>query len=232
MSKRYKGFSFTYSKIKNFEQCGFQHQKVDIERRPGLEPSGDAIDYGNRVHAALKSALKDGTALVPAMRHLQFWVDWAKEHPGTHYIEEKWAISRDYQESEFFSNFAWMRLIVDFAAVFGPVGWLVDWKTGNRLEEPLQLWLGAAVMFAKFPDLKVVKSMFVWLKEDDGTNQENCVSVETIKREQIGEIWESLMPRISAYETAIATNRFVPSPGRHCRYCRVQECEFFGKGIQ
>jgi PD-(D/E)XK nuclease superfamily len=226
-----KGFSFTYSKIKNFEQCPLQHKRVDIDRTPGWEPSGDAIDYGNRVHAAFSKTLKNGIPLTPNMRHLQYWVDWVNSLPGTHHIENKWAISSDYQPAEWSTNFAWMRFIADVAVVHGKVGWLIDWKTGRRLEEPIQLWLGAACMFQHFPELEVIDSMFVWLKEDDGSNSHECISAETIKRGDVGEIWDQLLPRINTYADAVATGVFHPKPGFHCRWCRVQSCEFFGKAL-
>lgn len=221
-------FCYTYSKLRDYEKCGFQHYHTSILKKPGLEPSGDAIEYGNRVHAALKSALK-GSPLDPRMRHLQYWVNWFERIPAHQtFIEEKWALDRHYQRTEYYGK-PWLRYNVDAAKVFGPLGYLVDWKTGKRLEEPLQLWLGAVVMFAYFPDLRHIESMFVWLKYDDGTNSNECISTEVIKRKDAGDIWESLLPRINAYEDAIATNTFVPSPGDHCRFCRVQACEHFGK---
>lgn len=231
MTKRYKGFSFTYSKLKSFETCPLQHQQATILKQPGMEASGDAIDYGNRVHTALAEAIKNDIPLVPAMRHLQYWVDWFKGIPGEQFVEEKWGMTRDFGEADFFSNFAWLRLIVDAAKVHGPIGRLVDWKTGKRLEEPLQLWLGAACMFAKFPWLKVVDSMFVWLKEDDGRNSHECISAQTVRKEEIGDIWTSLLPRIEHYEHTIAADGPWPArPGDHCKFCRYQGCEFFGKG--
>lgn len=228
-----KAFSFTYSKLKSYETCGRQH-KAQLDKLPGMEPSGDAIDYGNRVHAAFKGALKtyeDPVPLPAQMRYLQYWVDYVRALPGQRYVEDKWGLDRFFQPILFFSNQAWLRLIVDVAVVDEEkkVGWLIDWKTGKRLEEPLQLWLGAAVMFAKFPALEVVDSMFIWLKEDDGKNSHECVTAETIKRSKVGELWDNILPRVSTYENAIDTNTFLPSPGRHCRYCRVQSCEFFGK---
>lgn len=226
-----KAFSFTYSKLKSFETCGRQH-KAQLDKLPGMEPSGDAIDYGNRVHKALAEALRtyDAPITLPnQMKYLQYWVNYVNSLPGQKYIEDKWAMDRTFQPILFFSNQAWLRLIVDVAVVGDKVGWLLDWKTGKRLEEPLQLWLGAAIMFAKFPQLELIDSMFCWLKEDDGKNSHECITAETIKRNQIGEVWNSILPRVSAYENAIDTNTFLPSPGRHCRYCKLQSCEFFGK---
>jgi hypothetical protein len=222
-----KPFSFTYSKLKSFETCGRQHEAEAILRLPGMEPSGDAIDYGNRVHKAFEDALgPEQRPLIPAMRHLQYWVDWVKSLPGTRFVEAKWALSRDFQEAEWFGA-PWMRLRGDVAVVNRPakLGWLVDWKTGNRLDEPLQLWLGAAVMFQLFPELELIDSMFVWLKEDDGRNSHECISAETIKREQVGEIWDQLLPRIGTYEEAVASKTFLPKPGRHCRWCKLLTCD-------
>ena len=223
-------FSYTYSKLTAFEKCALQHQQTSLLRRY-QEDSSDALVYGAKVHAAIEKALLGTKALPRTMSYLQYWIDWAKRHPGAHHVEAKWALDRHYQPTEYFGH-PWLRYKCDFAANHGPLGWLVDWKTGGRKEEPLQLWLGALVMFAMFPFLRRVESMFIWLKEDDGVvDPEECISRETVKREQAAEIWTGLLPRIEAYETAVATNVFRPSPGRHCKYCRVQSCEFFGKGV-
>jgi hypothetical protein len=175
----------------------------------------------------LEDALGKDIPLPVLMKGLQFWVDWCRGLPGKPYVEQKWAIDRQYQPTEYFGS-PWMRSKVDFATVHGPIGWLVDWKTGKRLEEPLQLWLNAMVMFAQFPELRRIESMFVWLKEDDGINSGECISVEHVKREETGEIWEQLLPRIKTYEDACQTQSFPPRPGMQCRWCRVQSCEFFG----
>lgn len=225
-----KPFSFTYTKLKNFETCGRQHYHVDILREPGLEASGDAIDYGNRVHKALAEALKTGNPVPQQMKYLQYWVDHVNQLPGQKFIEDGWGLDKDFNETAYFGNFAWCRLKVDAAVVGEKVGWLIDWKTGKRLEEPLQLWIGAAVMFQKFPQLKTIDSMFVWLKEDDGKNSHECISAEVIKRSQIEDVWGQILPRVEIYEKAVSGGVFPPKPGYHCRWCRVQSCEFFGKG--
>lgn len=226
-------FCFTYSKVKNFEQCGRQHEAVDIAKLPGLEASGDAIDYGNLVHHTFKNVLEDNQPLPAKLKHLQYWVDYVNtlmQQPGAvKYIEEKWALDRDYNPTEYFGR-PWMRYNCDVAvtAYDCKAGWLIDWKTGNRVEEPLQLWMGAAMMFQQFPTLEVVASMFVWLKEDGGTNSHECISCETIKRKDVPELWETMLPRIQIYEQAVDTGVFHPKPGPHCRYCRVQSCEHWG----
>lgn len=224
-----KSFSFTYSKLKNYEKCPLQHKVVDLDRAPGTEAGGDAIDYGNRVHKALSDVLKRKLSLPGSMAYLQYWIDYVQGLPGEHFIEDGWALDSNYQPTEYFGPLAWLRLKVDVGVVDGRRGWLVDWKTGQRLEEPLQLWLGAVVMFAKFPSLQIIDSMFVWLKEDDGKNSHECISAEVIKRGQIGEVWENILPRVRTYEESVRTGSFIAIPGRHCKYCRVTSCEFFGK---
>ena len=231
-------FIFTYTKLTGYEKCPRQHKAVELDKTPGWGPQGDAIDYGNRVHKALHECLKNNIPLPVMLKGLQYWVDWAKQLEGDHYIEQNWALDRFYQPVDYFGA-PWLRFKADFAAVneSGAVGTLVDWKTGKRLEEPLQLRLGAGVMFAHFPKLQKIMSMFVWLKEDDGLKPEECTSTEIISKDEIGDIWESLLPRIQTYENAFQLANghrgdhpaFPARPGKHCGWCRVQFCEHWGK---
>ena len=223
-------FSFTYTKLKGYEECGRKH-KAELDKRVP-PPSGEAIDYGNDVHIALHKAIKDDVPLPPRLSFLQYWVDCVKGLPGERFVEEKWGLSKDFQPTEFFQRnkadaWPWMRLIVDVAVVDHEKGeaCLIDWKTGKRLEEPLQLWLGAALLFQKFPHVHTVHSMFVWLKEHDGKNHEECMSIEVIKRDDLPTLWDQILPRIQTYEEAVATNTFYPSPGRHCRFCKLLDCK-------
>lgn len=225
--------AFTYTKVRNYETCGLRFQATDILKLPGMEAAGDAIDYGNRVHKAFKDVLKDGQQLSVQLRHLQNWVDYvndlAAQPDGTKHIEEKWALDSDYNPTDYYGR-PWMRYNCDAAvtAYKGTVGWLIDWKTGKRVEDNLQLWMGAAMMFRQFPTLQQVDSMFVWLKEDDGQKKWwTCISPQTIKKEEINDTWDQMLPRIQAFNEAVANGGpFYPNPGQHCYFCRHPECEF------
>jgi len=235
-----KPFCFTYSKLKSFETCALLYKHQEILKTPGTAPSGDAIDFGNAVHKALEDAInhalgRGGAPLIPMFKYLQFWVDWCVELPGDKYVEIKWAIDEHKAARPYFRS-PWYRLKSDFAQVDGPIGHLVDWKTGKRLDEPLQLWLGAACMFAQFEQLQTIVSKFVWLKdwpdrEEDWTQDviERSSSTETIHRHQVPDIWDSLNHRIDTLKSALDNDVFHPTPGRHCGYCRVQSCPHWGE---
>lgn len=223
-----KPFKFTYTKLADFEECGLKHYESTVLERADLKPTGEVIDYGNRVHTALENALKNDTPLPGWAQYLQYWVDWVKSMEGEKFIEAKWGLTREHQPNEWHYGPQWLRLKADVVVVGPRLGVLIDWKTGNRKEDPLQLWLGAACVFARYPHLEAIDSMFVWLKEYDGlntpkSNVAECISAETIMKHQVDEIWEQIGERIEAYENALATgpSAFIARTGKHCRWCRV-----------
>jgi hypothetical protein len=92
----------------------------------------------------------------------------------------------------------------------------------------MQLWLSALCLFAHHPEVQVVQSMFVWLKEADGKNNHECISVEKIRREQMPDLWRKIMPRVEELERRHRDLDFPPYPGQQCRWCPVSSCEYHG----
>jgi hypothetical protein len=110
--------------------------------------------------------------------------------------------------------------------IVGDVALAVDWKTGKILEDSVQLALTAAVIFAKFPQVKAVRSTYVWLKDD-------CESSETFYKEDMPAMWRSIWHRIEAMEAAHTHTNYPPTPSGMCKsWCAVTKCPHNGKGTR
>lgn len=216
-------FSFSYSKLKNFETCPRRHYEIDVKKAWG-EPRSEQLSWGDAVHAAMACALKDSTPLSPQFAVYQPWVDKVASTAGDLLVECKWAITREFKPTAWFSKAVWLRVIADAVKMDGEVALIVDWKTGKSANvDQIQLVLTALVMFIHFPQLQCVRADFVWLEEDDKTTQ-------VIWRQEAGDHWTDLLARVERLKDATETNNFPPKPNRFCaKWCPVKSCEFHGK---
>ena len=213
----------SYSKLKNYETCPKRHYEVDIAKN--FKDSTEQLDWGNRVHKSLADACTGKVALPLELKDYQKWVDRVRAGPGELLVEQKYAITRDFQACEYFGPRVWWRGIGDAVRVDGPVALGLDWKTGKVLHDSVQLMLLAACIFAFHKEVKVVRTEFIWLKDD-------CSTQDIWWRKDMADAWVSLLPRIKALEDANKTMTFPPVPGKLCRsYCPVLSCPYHGKGF-
>lgn len=224
---RTKEWSWSYSKLKNYENCPKKMYEVDIAKRypEKLDPNGP-LAWGNAVHDALAAALRDGTPLPEGMKHLQTWVDRVGRGAGQLYVEQKYAINRNFEKTAYFANDVWYRGIGDVVRVDNDLALVLDWKTGKILEDSVQLMLMAQCLFSHFPSLKYVRSEFIWLKDE-------CTSPELFTRKEVADQWIGLLDRVNRMEQAAINMDYPPKPSGLCKsYCPVTACPFHGKGAR
>lgn len=223
---RPKPFSWSFSKLKNYETCPKRHYHVDVARDV-QEPESEELKFGNMLHDAFAKRLGPHKLALPeAFRQYEPYaakVDMPRDYPqGKLLVEQKLAIKRDYSPTEWRSNDAWYRGIADVLKIIGPVALLIDWKTGKVSEDSQQLVLAAACVFAHYPEVKRIRAEFVWLKYDATTR-------EDIKREDMPMMWANLMPRIEELQAAAEKVIYPPKPGFLCRkWCPVKVCPHHG----
>ena len=227
-----KPFSWSYSKLKNFESCPKRFWHVDI-KKDFREEEGEQLQWGNAVHKGLANTISKGDVLPVGMTHFLKWVDRIVTGPGNQRIlvEQQLAIDENFGPTKWFDSDAkraglkspWYRGIGDVIKIIGPVALIIDWKTGKILEDAPQLALMAACVFAHHPDVQKVRSEFVWLKEDATTRAD-------FDRNEMAAVWKNLWPRIEALKHAHETTTYPAKPGRLCRrYCPVTSCPHFGE---
>lgn len=229
--RKEKAWSWSYSKLKNFEQCAYRHFHHDVlPKGQKIEDSSEQLTYGNDIHKIMELYIKHGTAIPEAhVADLKHWGDKARRMPGTHLVEGQLAIDEDFVPVEWFSDKAWFRAKIDFASLNNSVAVIQDWKTGKVQEDSVQLILSACVMFYHYPQLQKIRSMFVWFKED-------CETIQDISRHELPKVWAALWPRIEAMKQAHQALKdhnvetaYPPTPNYLCaNYCRVLHCRHNG----
>lgn len=218
-----KPFTWSFSKLKNYETCGHRHNEVD-NLKNFSDAGGEALEWGNSVHKSMADTLGKNIPLPVEMQSYQKWVDPVKAGPGILLVEQKYAITREFEKTTYFAPNVWYRGIGDVVRLDGPVGLVLDWKTGAIKSDSVQLMLMAQCLFSHFPELQRVRSEFIWLAEDTHTH-------EVFSREDMADGWIGLLDRVGLLENAYNTGIYSMKPGGLCRkYCPVKSCQFHGKG--
>jgi hypothetical protein len=235
-----KRFSWSYSKLKNFETCPKRHFHADI-KKDFIDEIGDNLIEGNLAHDALAKSIKEGGAPLPErFAPYQKWVERIVTNQGkpnysvSILVEQKLAIAKDFSPCEFFDGAAWFRGVVDVAKItsildisrgeYRAVALLGDWKTGKILEDSVQLALFAQLAFSHHSHIEKIRTEFIWLKSD-------CTTREDFTRADMPELWAALTPRIKALEDAHNAQEYPATPNGLCKhYCPVKICAHYGGG--
>lgn len=219
-----KPFTWSFSKLKNFETCARKFHEQDVLKN-FQEGESEQLIWGNQVHEALAKVL-DGklVKLPPEMVSYQKYVDMVNQLPGKLLVEQKYAITKDFGPTSYFAPNVWYRGIGDVVKIEGSRGTILDWKTGAIKVDSVQLMLMAQCIFSHYPEVQKVHTGFIWLKDD-------ATTIEEYDRDSMVSAWAGLMDRVEALEGAFVTNTFPPKPSGLCRkWCAVSSCEFHGKG--
>lgn len=223
IGKEAKAFSWSYSKLKNYDSCPRKHLEVDLLKRFKEDEESGALKWGNLVHDALAKRVRDGTALPFELKHLEPAAEQILSVPGKRLVEQQLAITAEFLPCEWFSRQAWFRAVADVIVLNPPVAFVVDYKTGKLLDDSQQLALMSACVFAHHPDIQAVRAEFWWLREDTPTQ-------ENFKRSKLPQIWRDVWPRYQQLENAYLTGHYPPKPSGLCKaWCPVTSCEYNGK---
>lgn len=219
---RGKPFTWSYSRLKNYATCPKRHWHIDIVKNI-VEEKSDELKWGDEVHDKLAKRLAKKKPLPNTMKDYEKWCAGIEQMPGDLQVEQKYGIREDFAPCTFFDSKVWYRGIADVAVVKAPRALAVDWKTGKVVADSQQLALMAACLFAHYPQIEQVDTIFMWLKDDARTH-------EVFKRSEMPAMWNALMPRIKEYKQAVDHDEFPAKPGGLCkRWCPVDTCPHHGR---
>lgn len=219
-----KTFSWSYSKYKNWKVCPKRHYEVDLQKN--YTESSVHLTWGNEVHDGLAKACTGAVPLPDNMKDYQHWVSEMQSGPGALLVEQKLAITKDFQPCGWSDwNNAWYRAVVDAVRIDHSVALARDWKTGKPQHDSRQLMLNTQTLFSHYPKLRRVKTEFVWLKDGYATP-------ETFDRATIAHEWPPVLAEVAEMQEAARTNNYPPKPNHFCHHnCPVLSCTFHGKRV-
>ncbi len=221
-----KPFAWSFSRLKNFENCPRKMNEVDL-KKAWKEGESEALTWGDEVHKAWAARLgPKRVPLPPTLRRYEEYAAVAEKYAvnGTMKTELSLAMDRNFQACGYFDQAAWFRCKVDLLIRVGNLGIAWDWKTGKVLHDSVQLGLNAAAVFANFPEVTQCVTSYIWLGNDATSN-------DTWTPESMPGLWNAVLPRVRAFERAYLSGDFDPLPSGLCkRYCPVESCEYHGIG--
>lgn len=212
---------WSWSSLNAFETCPKQYYHVKIAKDV-QEVKHEATLWGSEVHKHLENRARDGAPLPEPLQKYEPLVAKFDAAGDGKLVEKQMAVTSGFKPTEWFAKDVWCRGIVDIGAVQKAKATLLDWKTGKRKPAVGQLKLFAVLAFSHFPDVAVISTGFVWLKE-------NKIDKETFKREDAPMIWGEFAPRIVRMKRAFEEGKFPPKPSGLCNgWCPVPHsvCSF------
>ena len=213
---------WSFSSLKTFQQCPrkYYHTKIAKDIK---EPDTKATLYGKQMHTIAEEYIRDGKPIPPAFDYLEPTLQMLAAIPGEKLCEVKLGLTRDLRACDFDAPDVWWLGSADVVIINEEKGLAhsVDYKTSKsaRYADTKQLDLVAAGIFAKFPNIKRIKSalVFVVSKEFVKANHEKEKELRYIAQ---------VVPDIKRIEIALQTNVWNPVSGPLCKFCAVKECEY------
>ena len=218
-----KPFAWSFSKIKNFGTCPKRYYHVDV-KKDFKEDESEILRYGNLCHELLAKHIGKNEPFPDFHKpKLQPLADKILAMGGKVGVELKLAVTEDMEPCTFFDRKAWFRGVCDVLVRKGAVAYAGDWKFGKIKEDYSQLSLMAAAIFCHYPEIKKIRTEFVWVMED-------AVTREDYSRDDIPSIWAGVMPQVDLLRKAHETETFPAKPSGLCRrWCPVSSCPHHGQ---
>ena len=213
--------SHSFSAIKMYENCPkrYYHQRVLKEVK---DQGGEATIWGERVHKFLEDRLAKATEVPQEVaRYDPLCQSIVKLAIGGELlVEQQLTLNVALEPTSWFSKDAWMRSIVDVLVIRGDEAIMFDWKTGKRRPDFSQLELFALQVFKHYPEVKRVRTAFVWLKD-------LSMDHETYTRDNEPELWARLMNKVVRIEKSLETDNWPAKPSGLCNWCPCKNfCEY------
>lgn len=213
-----KKLAWSYTALTGFETCPKQHYHLKVAKDVSEAPSKAMLE-GQKVHKAFEERVRDKKPLPMNLQQHESLCKRFDRTSGSVYVEQRLALNRDLEPTEFFARDAWLRAVLDVMAMKGKKAKVFDYKTGKRKPDSEQLKLFAAVVFATHSRIEVIDTSFLWLNTRE-------MDSATFTRDDEPLIWREFEPRVERMQEAYDTQKFPARPSGLCRgWCPVRDCE-------
>ena len=213
---------WSFSSLKTFQQCPKKYYHTKIAKGV-VEPDTQATLYGKTAHTVAEEYIRDDKPIPPAFDYMQDTLDVLKQIEGEKLCEVKLGLTKDLETCEFSAPNVWWHGIADLVVINREKGlaYSADYKTSKsaRYADVKQLDLVACGLFAKFPEIKRVKSALIFTVSKEFIQAEH-------HREMMPKYIEQPAKDVARIEAALENGVWNPSSGPLCKFCAVKQCEY------
>jgi CRISPR/Cas system-associated exonuclease Cas4 (RecB family) len=208
----------SYSSIKTFENCPLKYYRIRVAKDVKDE-GGEASLYGDRIHKFLEERLK-GAKLPREAQDYEPLCQAVEGMGGVLEIEKELVLTENLKPTGWWDSDAWLRSKLDILVLRGASAVVMDWKTGKRRPDFLQMQMFALQVFEHYPEVQQVRTSFVWLRD-------MAMDHKTYSREERSDMWLALHNRIDRIKDAYFTEVWPPRPSGLCKFCPAKPtCNF------
>lgn len=203
--------AYSYSAIKQYEQCPAQYKFNRIDKLP--QPTGAAASRGTMIHNEIENLLNGSLMLISdevqhLMPKIESWIN-LKAQP-----EMKFAVDKDWKAVAYDDTSAWFRGVIDLYIEQDNEATVLDFKTGKDRDYADQVSVYASVILATKPHIDAVNVgiEFIDLKKYRSYN--------TITRSRLSDLQTDLSSRIGHLQS---DNIYAANPSGLCRFCHYRK---------
>ena len=156
----------TYTILNTYRNCPEQMQRRYIAKDLGAFVETKEMKWGNDVHKAFEQRIA-GRKPLPV--DMQQWEPFAVPFDGRKVlVEQQLGITQTGEPIDYWDKAkCWFRGKADAVIMKHDTAFMTDWKTGSsKYEDDFELRTGAMLLKAAYPQLKVVRGAYAWLKEN------------------------------------------------------------------
>lgn len=209
---------WSFSALERFEGCARQYGAINVKKAyPFVE--SQAMKDGKTTHKLLEDYVQLGKELPSGLMHIKTIIDIVTKGAERVSGEQDIAFTHMLQPCGTFDNDVSYRGKIDLLSLRKDAAFVLDYKTSSQPREGDEqiIWMGIAVLL-KYPQYNVVHGMFIYTKHEPRRI--------AVKRADIQEHVDRMIPRLLRLKEAKSTNTFLPTPGWMCKFCPVKTCEF------
>ncbi len=158
----------SFTLVNEFDNCPHKAYHRYIAKTVPFQKT-DAMVYGDDVHKAMERRLKEGKVMTgphertldKAHKYCSLLDDIGnKDYPVR--VEYFIGIKIDGSACAWDADGVWFRGKADVGAIVPQQGWLIDWKTGNKREDPFELECQAMLLHAHHPNVASWIGEYFW----------------------------------------------------------------------
>lgn len=209
--------AWSFSSLNDFLNCALSYYLKRVAKKYPQKET-EAMRHGNIQHTHLELRVKDGNVLPPELQWMETYIAKMKSTGAEMIAEQSVGITAGLQPTGFFSDDVWARGKLDLTLRYEHSSTVLDYKTGKRKFDSDQLMLFAGFEMAIRPEIKIVKTGYIWLKD-------KAIDSETYQRDDLGKIWGHFMPKVERMSDAYEKNNWPARPSGLCGWCPATKAD-------